>query len=135
MRIYAPSRMQSVKDLPGQTKLKFRCARCTTCAGCGKLGSSHRLLEPWLAALLAARELPRPCAPASQPAQQLQLQRPSRLARAALLPPPWWPPYAPAPARAARPGNAAGSRGRTQRTSCGRGTCVPSWRKRSASTF
>lgn len=26
MRIYAPSRMQSVKDLPGQTKLKFRCA-------------------------------------------------------------------------------------------------------------
>lgn len=25
MRIYAPSRMQSVKDLPGQTKLKFRC--------------------------------------------------------------------------------------------------------------
>lgn len=24
MRIYAPSRMQSVKDLPGQTKLKFR---------------------------------------------------------------------------------------------------------------
>lgn len=25
MRIYAPSRMQSVKDMPGQTKLKFRC--------------------------------------------------------------------------------------------------------------
>lgn len=25
MRVYAPSRMQSVKDLPGQTKLKFRC--------------------------------------------------------------------------------------------------------------
>lgn len=25
MRIYAPSRMQSAKDMPGQTQLKFRC--------------------------------------------------------------------------------------------------------------
>jgi hypothetical protein len=25
MRIYAPSRMQSVKDLPAETRLKFRC--------------------------------------------------------------------------------------------------------------
>ena len=26
MRIYAPSRMQSVKDLPAETRLKFRCS-------------------------------------------------------------------------------------------------------------
>lgn len=26
VRVYAPSRMQSVKDMPGQTQLKFRCS-------------------------------------------------------------------------------------------------------------
>lgn len=28
MRIFAPSKQQSVKDLPSQTRLKFRCAPC-----------------------------------------------------------------------------------------------------------
>lgn len=52
MRIYAPSKQQSVKDLPGHTKLKFRCEQLAGDRG----GLQHSLppLPPLAAATYPA---------------------------------------------------------------------------------
>lgn len=73
MRIYAPSRMQSVKDLPGQTKLKFRCA----CVPAAKLVARlHTCCRPWLCLLQRGS-----CAVAQRPAPPLDAGRSSPAGR------------------------------------------------------
>ena len=120
MRIYAPSRMQSKLDVPGQTTLKFRwalraCLRrpgrpcgAVTCRESRRCGYQDWWLRRGLRSSASTHAL-----------------------TSFLLPPLLMHAYP----RSCFPGLPAGSPGRTQPTICPQqATCARSWRRRSAST-